>query len=492
MLVAVHWDVKVLTYKVGYRALGLIEKLVTGPLWRIMNKEKCVLGMSKHYQNLLECFEKWAVDCTSFLNNETFCDNSFVSHDECFESLCTPVSDEVQRMTKECLEIIFSGFVVVSRRMLHDHLEGGKYSVITPGLEKEAMTVSTTNADPERDFGMLDRLMRVKPKALDLIYEGVIMFRKNKTAKWRDQLSEENLGKAMECARKSKEQQKHLYIKNKKEIFKKKSLRLQNSMEEKQRKEKLLSTEKEKLVKQINEFGGLWDLNDIPIKQKKFQTEKDKKLALKVQLNFRQKVLGVRCNRCNENRKRGRENDTQQKAKKVRECEAATILSSVDELIGKVVDHYCFLEDEDESWNRGVVVEKTGAKFLVRYHECPDKSYSRSSLQDFKENHVKVVDLKPTDLVGTSVKHLLKDDDTGEEVWWDAEVVDIDLSSKNQENPVFFVLYHTDEKEYESEICASIKNEFFEITLMEDYLNNWLQIKSVDLTNDDISFDFEV
>ena len=68
------------------------------------------------------------------------------------------------------------------------------------------MTVSTTNADPEQDFEMLDRLMRVKPKALDLVYEGVIMFHKNKTAKWRDQLNEENLGKAMECARKSKQE----------------------------------------------------------------------------------------------------------------------------------------------------------------------------------------------------------------------------------------------------------------------------------------------
>ena len=68
-------------------------------------------------------------------------------------------------------------------------------------------------------------------------------------------------------------------------------------MEEKQRKEKLLSTKKEKLVKQINEFDGLWDLNDISIKLKKFQTQKDKTLALKVQLNFRQKILGVRCNR---------------------------------------------------------------------------------------------------------------------------------------------------------------------------------------------------
>ena len=32
LLVAVHWDLKVLAYKVGCRALGLIEKLVTGPL----------------------------------------------------------------------------------------------------------------------------------------------------------------------------------------------------------------------------------------------------------------------------------------------------------------------------------------------------------------------------------------------------------------------------------------------------------------------------
>ena len=99
---------------------GLIETLITGPLWRIMNKEMCVLGMSKHYQNLLESLEKWAVDRTSFWNNKTFCDNSFLSHDKCFESLCTPVSNKVQRITKEYLEI-FSGFVVVSR-MLHGHL----------------------------------------------------------------------------------------------------------------------------------------------------------------------------------------------------------------------------------------------------------------------------------------------------------------------------------------------------------------------------------
>ena len=63
------------------------------------------------------------------------------------------------------------------------YLKGGKYSAITHELEKETMTVSTRNACPKRDFGMMDRLMRVKPKALCLIYKGVIMFCKNKAAK---------------------------------------------------------------------------------------------------------------------------------------------------------------------------------------------------------------------------------------------------------------------------------------------------------------------
>ena len=58
-----------------------------------------------------------------------------------------------------------------------------------------------------------------------------------------------------------------------------------------------------------------------------------------------------------QNRKRVQKNDNSQqknKNKKKTVC-PATILSSVDELIGKVIDHYCFLKDEDELWNKGVV-----------------------------------------------------------------------------------------------------------------------------------------
>ena len=45
-------NLQVLPFKVAYQALGLIDKLVNGPLWRMMAKEKEVLSMSTHYQIL--------------------------------------------------------------------------------------------------------------------------------------------------------------------------------------------------------------------------------------------------------------------------------------------------------------------------------------------------------------------------------------------------------------------------------------------------------
>ena len=68
----------------------------------------------------------------------------------------------------------------------------------------------------EPDFGVLDRLMQIKPKALDFVYEGLTMFAKNKTNLWRDQLSKEQLEMAMESARRSKQKQKDIYIQRKK------------------------------------------------------------------------------------------------------------------------------------------------------------------------------------------------------------------------------------------------------------------------------------
>ena len=114
------------------------------------------------------------------------------------------------------------------------------------------------------------------------------------------------------------------------------------------------------------------------------------------------------------------------------------VISSSGELVGKLIDHFCFLEDEDvESWHRGVVLKMfSRKKFLVRYNDCPDELYSQLLFEELKAGNVRVVELKGEDLIGASICHMFKDDETGENIWWNAEVVDLDPDS-DPENPNF-------------------------------------------------------
>ena len=141
------------------------------------------------------------------------------------------------------LEMIFSRFVSLSKQMLFDHLEGA-LSNPSDSLLHESKFVPSTNAAAERDFGMLDRLMRMKPKALDLVYEGIIMFNLNKTKEWRDSLSPSNLSIVMRKARESKGLQKKLFFNRKKEIHEARVEKLRRDSEEKERKARNLTATK--------------------------------------------------------------------------------------------------------------------------------------------------------------------------------------------------------------------------------------------------------
>ena len=93
--------------------------------------------------------------------------------------------------------------------MLYDHLSTGKYDSgnVSSELLRETASVSKTNTCAERDFGMLDRLIREKPNANLITLEAVIMSRTNKMSEWRNKLSEEKKRKLMEFARVSKKEQ---------------------------------------------------------------------------------------------------------------------------------------------------------------------------------------------------------------------------------------------------------------------------------------------
>ena len=99
---------------------------------------------------------------------------------------------------------MFGGFVSILKKMLGDHLHGGKYAAPDQNLCQKILSVPTTNANPEQDFGMLDRLMKLKPKALYILHEGIIMFTTNNTRGWCDRLPKDQFDIAMGLARESK------------------------------------------------------------------------------------------------------------------------------------------------------------------------------------------------------------------------------------------------------------------------------------------------
>ena len=182
LLLSVQWDLGLTAYYVGCRALGLIEKLVIGTLWKIISKEKHILNTSAHYQDFLSFFELYVVDASAFMKGDkTLCDFAFVNKDVCYRKLITP-DKLIDDMIKQSLEIIFSRLAALTRRMLHDHVGDGKFANgrNVQELVKETQSVDTTNVETEQVFGMSNRLTKLKPKVLDIVHESIIMFTRNK------------------------------------------------------------------------------------------------------------------------------------------------------------------------------------------------------------------------------------------------------------------------------------------------------------------------
>ena len=162
-------------------------------------------------------------------------------------------------MLKQCPELMFGGFVYLLKKILGDHLHGGKYAAPDQNLCQETLSVPTTNANPEQDFGMLDRLMKLKPKALDIVYEGIIMFTANNTRGWRDRSPKDNFDITKGFEKETKKQKREIYRKKKKKkknmIHATRAKRLEKNMEEKRRKDMNLVLKKERLVKEIEKVG---------------------------------------------------------------------------------------------------------------------------------------------------------------------------------------------------------------------------------------------
>ena len=154
MIQALQADVKVPEFWAGCRALGLVNKCVTGPFWRLLESEVTITEMNNSYQNMVNHFEEWSEDASFLLTGEArlFPDIP-LKIDNIFDSLLVP--DENNTTVLEILQALFTAFATLFRRMVADHL-GDTYKDIS---DDEIASVPKANVVSERDFAQLDRLL---------------------------------------------------------------------------------------------------------------------------------------------------------------------------------------------------------------------------------------------------------------------------------------------------------------------------------------------
>ena len=177
----------------GIRALGILDKVVTGPFFRIAENASSVLDLNPFLERMQAKFQEWSQDASLLLEGETLFDEAAVPihRDEVYDSLFAGQEVQVEVLTQEALELIFHSWIILLERQAKDQLPGGKYSNPSPDLQTQAKNVPATNMASERDFGLFDLLLCSKPSTRVISYEALIMWTNNKTVAWLDYLSAE-------------------------------------------------------------------------------------------------------------------------------------------------------------------------------------------------------------------------------------------------------------------------------------------------------------
>ena len=133
-------DANVDEFVAGIRALGLINKFITVPLWRVIEDNSItILDMNNIYTSMRDLLKLWSQDATPLLSGEA---NLFgarrIRRDEVFLQL---IEDSKNNdLTIEVLQVLLKGFYLTMERMLVDHLPGGSHD--TPSEAQQFQTKS--------------------------------------------------------------------------------------------------------------------------------------------------------------------------------------------------------------------------------------------------------------------------------------------------------------------------------------------------------------
>lgn len=294
LLKSVYSDLKVEEFVAGLKALGLICKLITCPLWNIIERKNVnILDMNTKYQQLVTFCTEATDQLDRFLTGDMaiFEEDTYIDKDCIWEKLIEP--SPYDGATKVILGVILPAVTSLCKRIFADHLPGGKYSELDihdQRLRDKFQSVPKSSKFAESVFGLLDYQIRMKPNVTTLAVEASIMFSQNKTRAWLEGKTA-NLASLVTQARKDSKKIKQDFQKRRNAIIEERRRALQEKMKKEEESKKRLIAKHEGYTRDMMRFGLWQSESEVDNHVNSYATKKLQKEALTAQLRFRQKVL---------------------------------------------------------------------------------------------------------------------------------------------------------------------------------------------------------
>jgi hypothetical protein len=185
-----------------------------------------------------------------------------------------------------------ASILLVLERQAQDQLPGGKYHQPSEAMKKQAASVPTTNTISERDFAILDILIRTKPAANVSTLESLIMWGNNGTAK---RLLSQNKWEQEEIMKKARTSVPDLiarFKRRREEIRQRRVEALAKKQEELHQKKARQQALKVKTTNKLTDLTGrVWESETEAIAELDKLPNAEKKAAVVSQISFHKNVL---------------------------------------------------------------------------------------------------------------------------------------------------------------------------------------------------------
>ncbi|VDI77284.1 Hypothetical predicted protein [Mytilus galloprovincialis] len=415
LLKSVLFDIKAKVFIAGARAMGMLDKLVTAPFWKILEQEGSILDINNHLLQMKLCLSQWAADGSEPFSGALMYDVSLLDKDDLYNELFKETNDpQLDSFTQIALELLCAQLQIILERQAASQLPGGSYWEPSKNIKEMSKNVPKTNAISERDMAILDNLLKAKPAAKSSTLETVLMWTRNKPSKWLCNLPVSERHAALESAQKLAPQYIEIIQNRQKEVETQIANKLAEKKAKQEKSEQTKMTNKLSVSREIIKFGGVWDKSQMEEKINKLEAKKLRE-ALLVQIKFHKVVLLSKGSKElfqeTYNKKKYSNEELQDNLTKILE------LNDLNDDEQDSVSSECAMSYKSEDQ----IQESLQSKKNILFSKLSGERLSRQIKQQ-KESLPYYVE-NPKDLVGKKISQKCSENNTIQ--WFDAQVISI-------------------------------------------------------------------